>query len=109
MIRNRSLFALGLTLIEICFGKPFSALQRPEDEDLLDEATNEKCAFRLLAFVDDEMDGVYGDVVRRCLFQPFDVRDVNLNLKYVQQKVYTDIVFPLAENLKISKDISGTE
>lgn len=107
-IRNESLFALGLTLIELCFGKPFSALRRPEDGDLLDEATNKNCAFRLLAFVYDEMDGVYGDVVRRCLFQAFDVRVLNFNIEEVQNRVLEDIVVPLVENLKISKGDSGT-
>ena len=107
MIRNENLFALGLTLIEICFGKPFSALHRPEDKDSIDDVANAKCAFRLLAFVYDEMDGVYGDVVRRCLFQPFDVRHMDLNLEEVQQKVYAGIVAPLIENLEISRGHSG--
>ena len=107
MIRNENLFALGLTLIEICFGKPFSALHRPEDKDSIDHVANAKCAFRLLAFVYDEMDGVYGDVVRRCLFQPFDVRHMDLNLEEVQQKVYAGIVAPLIENLEISRGHSG--
>ncbi|KAL8789556.1 MAG: hypothetical protein Q9195_006783 [Heterodermia aff. obscurata] len=103
MIRNENLFALGLTLTELCFGKPFSALHIPKDKDSIDDVANAKCAFRLLDFVYDEMDDVYGDVVRRCLFQPPDVRDTNLNTEEVQQKVYADIVVPLIENLKNSK------
>ena len=101
MIRNRNLFTLGLILIELCFGKPFSALHSPEDKK--SDNTDAACAFRLLAFVDDEMDGVYGDVVRRCLFRPFDVRSMSLDIEDVQQRVYSEIVVPLIENLMISQ------
>ena len=98
-VRDGNLFALGLALIELCFGRPMHYLRRPEDDGPDEAAANAKCAYRLLDFVYDEMDDVYGDVVRRCLFQPFDVRILNLDVEEVQQQVYTDIVSPLAENL----------
>lgn len=41
----------------------------------------------------------YGDVVRRCLFQLFDVRELRLDLEEVQQKVLDDIVTPLVDDL----------
>ena len=41
----------------------------------------------------------YGDVVRRCLYQPFDVRELSLDIEEVQQKVLDDIVNPLVVSL----------
>lgn len=94
VIRNRMLFALGRTLVELCFGRTLTSLRTGEDQD-----TNET-AMRLLGSVYDEMGGQYGDVVRRCLLQPFDVRELRLDNEEVQQKVFNDIVTPLAQNLK---------
>ena len=78
------LFALGLILIELCFGKTLQLMKVPEDEDGSEDATNPKTAFRLLSLVYDEMGNVYGDVVRRCLLQPFDVRNMSLAHEEVQ-------------------------
>jgi len=94
LIRNRMLFALGLTLVELCFGRTLTSLQAREDKD-----TNET-AIRLLSSVYDEMGGQYGDVVRRCLLQPFDVRELRLDNEEVQHKIFNDIVTPLAQNLR---------
>lgn len=94
MIRNTSLFALGLTLVELCFGKTLADMRTGEDND-----TNET-AIRLLNMVYDEMGGQYGDVVRRCLFPPFDVRELRLDNEEVQQKVFNDILTPLTQILK---------
>lgn len=94
MIRNRMLFALGLTLVELCFGKTLASLRTGEDEN-----TNET-AIRLLDSVYDEMGGQYGDVVRRCLLQPFDVRELCLDNEEVEHKIFNDIVTPLAQNLR---------
>jgi len=46
------------------------------------------------------MGGQYGDVVRRCLLQPFDVRELRLDNEEVQHKIFNDIVTPLAQNLR---------
>ena len=41
----------------------------------------------------------YGDAVRRCLYQPFDVRDMRLDNDEFLQKVLDDIVTPLNDDL----------
>ena len=105
-IRSEVLFALGLTLIELCFGKTLQFMRLSEDEDASEEVANSKTAFRLLSLVYDEMGNVYGDVVRRCLLQPFDVRDMSLAHEEVQLKVYEGIVVPLVEELENFKGIS---
>ena len=102
-VRSNVLFALGLTLVELCFGKTLSKMQQPEDEIQAkdDVAQRINCAFRLLesGWIWKEMGDTYEDVVRRCLRQPFDVRDLDLDKEEVQQQVYDTVVVPLNENL----------
>ena len=107
-LRIEVLFALGLILTELCFGKTLQLMKVLEDdtgsED--EDAVKAKTAFRLLSQVYDEMGNVYGDVVRRCLLQPFDVRDMSLAHEEVQWKVYDGIVVPLIEELANFRGIS---
>ena len=98
-IRSDVLFALGLTLIELCFGATMENLQTAEDDDPNTFIVKLNPAHRLLNLVYREMGDVYGDVVRRCLLQPFDVRELNLDNEDVQQQVYDGIVAPLTDAL----------
>lgn len=102
-VRSAVLFALGLTLVELCFGKTLRNLRKPEDEarDQSETAQNTHCAFRLLdgGWIMKEMGDTYEDVVRRCLRQLFDVRDLDLDREEVQQQVYQTVVVPLIESL----------
>ena len=98
-IRSEVLFALGLTLIELCFGATMENLKVAEDEDPNKFIIKLNTAHRLLSLVYREMGDVYGDVVRRCLLQPFDVRELSLDNEEVQQQVYDGIVAPLTDAL----------
>ena len=98
-IRSEVLFALGLTLIELCFGATMENLRAAEDEDPSKIIVKLNTAHRLLSLVYGEMGDVYGDVVRRCLLQPFDVRELSLDNEEVQQQVYDGIVAPLTDTL----------
>lgn len=99
MIRSDVLLALGLTLVELCFGRTLAEMQKPEDVDVDETATRIKTAIRLHRRVYNEMGIPYGDVVRRCIFQLFDVRELSLHIEEVQQKVFDDVVTPLADEL----------
>ncbi len=99
MIRSDVLLALGLTLVELCFGRTLANMRKPEDLDVNETATQLRTATRLHLRVYDEMDIPYGDVVRRCLFQLFDVRELSLDIEEVQQKVLDDVVTPLVDDL----------
>lgn len=99
MIRNEILLALGLTLVELCFGRTLIDMRRPEDINVDETATRLATATRLHSSVYDEMGIPYGDVVRRCLFQLFDVRELSLDIEEVQQKVFDDVVTPLVDDL----------
>ena len=99
MIRSEVLFALGLTLIELCFGKTLAEMHAPEDGDPNEATTEMKTGYRLHNSVYSEMGTSYGDVVRRCLYQLFDVRDMSLDNEELQQKVFDEIVAPLSDDL----------
>ena len=99
LIRSNVLLALGLTLIELCFGRTLEEMRSSEDEDSTQAAVRFKTGIRLHRRVEIEMGVPYGEVVRRCLFQPFDVRDLRLDVEEVQQKILDDIVTPLVEGL----------
>ena len=99
MVRSSVLLALGLTLIELCFGRTLDEMRRPEDDDSNNAAVRFKTGIRLHRRVENEMGVPYGEVVRRCLFQPFDFREVRLDVEEVQQKILDDIVTPLVNDL----------
>ena len=97
--RSETLFALGLTLVELCFGSRLADLHIAEDGDPSGMTTHISTAFRLCNAVYYEMGTLYGDAVRRCLYQPFDVRDMSPDNEEFQQKVLDDIVTPLNDDL----------
>ena len=97
---SESLFALGLTLIELCFGKTLAEMQVPEDRDSQGTDRLVNTAMRLMNTTYDEMGGQYGDVVRRCLRQPFDLRDLSLGNEEMQHEVVDGIVTPLIQSLR---------
>ena len=107
--RCQVLLALGMTLVELCFGRTLSEMEKPEDRrSSIESETKDSTARRLLNAVYNEMGTSYGDVVRRCLLQPFDVREMTLDNEELQQKVFDDIVTPLAEDLKHFMGKSGS-
>ncbi|KAL9630632.1 MAG: hypothetical protein Q9204_004618 [Flavoplaca sp. TL-2023a] len=99
MIRNDTLLALGLVLIELCFSRTLTEMRKPEDNNSKETSTELRTAIRLYPRVYTEIGPLYGDVVRRCLFQTFDVRELNLDIEEVQQKVLDDVVAPLVKDL----------
>ena len=99
VIRSEVLFALGLTLIELCFGKTLREMHAPEDGDLNEATTERNTAYRLCNSVYSEMGTSWGDAVRRCLHLIFDERDMSLDNEGLQQKVIDDIITPLNDDL----------
>ena len=99
VVRIEVLYALGLTLIELCFGKSLAEMRLPVDGDPNGTMTDLATAYRLSDSVYYEMGVSYGDAVRRCLRQPFDVRDMSLDNEELQEKVFDEIVTPLDNDL----------
>ena len=100
LIRCEVLFALGLTLIELSFGETLVGKQIPDDVDNSEIVTSYRTANRLLDYVYNESGSRYGDVVRRCIQCPFDVRHPNLDNEEFQQAVFEYIVTPLVQDLE---------
>ena len=98
-IRSEVLFALGLTLIELCFGKRLTDLRESGDEDPNEVVSTMRMAERLGKDVYYAMGTSYGDAVRRCLYQPFDVRQMDFDNEELQQKVFDGVVIPLRDDL----------
>ena len=96
-VRSEILFALGLTLVELCFGKTLQSMSAAEDEDPNELVAKANTAFRLLDSLYKEMSDSYEAVVRKCLRQPFNVHDLNLDNDDVQQEVYDTIITPLVD------------
>jgi hypothetical protein len=104
IIRNQSLYALGVTLIELWYGKPVSDLYKDEDgprntgRPQIDLMAEFNTAYRLVEDLYNEAGGKYGDVVRRCIRCDFDCRANNLEDNHFQKEVYQGVVAQLKEN-----------
>ncbi|KAF2786300.1 hypothetical protein K505DRAFT_380358 [Melanomma pulvis-pyrius CBS 109.77] len=103
IIRNQTLYALGVSLIELWYGKPLHELQRPEDGDMtgdvrVDLMTEWNTADRLVDELYSEAGGKYSDAVRRCIRCDFDRRASSLEDAAFQKAVYQGVVSQLKEN-----------
>ena len=97
-IPSEILFVLGITLVELCFGQNIYDMRVAEDIDKTEMLTNFNTASRLVDYVYNESGSRYGDVVRRCLKCPPDVRDASLDNEEFQEAVFESIVTPLRQD-----------
>ena len=104
IIRNQTLYALGVSLIELWYGKPLHELHLPEDGPLdtgdarVDLMTEWNIADRLVDELYSEAGGKYSDAVRRCIRCDFDRRASSLEDSAFQRAVYQGVVSQLKEN-----------
>ena len=100
--RNKTLFALGIFLIELCLGEAFESLRSLEDPlDTNGHAnilTDLSAADRLTKNIYEEVGDRYGDVVRRCIHCDFNQRSVNLEDDDFRQAVCEGVIMPLQAN-----------
>ena len=99
-IPSEILFVLGITLTELCFGQNIYDMRIEEDMDKTEMLTNFNTASRLIDYVYNESGSRYGDVVRRCLKCPPDVRDASLDNEEFQEAVFESIVTPLRQDFE---------
>ena len=104
IIRNQPLYALGVALIELWYGKTLTELHKDEDGaqttgiPQIDLITEWNTADRLVDELYDEAGGKYGDAVRRCIRCDFDRRASSLDDVNFQKDVYQGVVAQLKEN-----------
>ena len=99
-IRNESLFALGILLIELCLQRPFEDLLLPADlnPDGTKHATTEYCAaLRLLDVITGEASLEYVEVTRRCIECHFNQGTASLDNDVFREAVYDNVVTVLEE------------
>ena len=101
--RSEALLNLGLALVELCFGRTLEKMQIPEDVDQNENEnlTRLNTAIRKLDEVSYESGGHYGDVVKRCLYCPSDVRDASLVDEKFEQYVFKGVVVPLIKDVEV--------
>lgn len=104
LARNESLFALGILLIELCFGRPLETMRDDRDplgaNSVPDIMTDWSTAKRMMEAVDNEAGMRYGDVVRRCIYCEFDKRSTTLEDDGFRQAVYDGVVAPLEDDIR---------
>lgn len=101
-VRNKSIFGLGVLLIELWFGQPLEDLRKPEDFGLhgqVNRITDFATARRLSEDIYREAGDWYGDAVRRCIYCEFDQRHNSLDSQALMEAVHRGVVAPLEENL----------
>ena len=103
VIRNRTLYVLGIVLIELCYGRLIRDLQKAEDLQCDGTPGVEWCtADRLLKTKDLEnhVGKRYADAVRRCIYCDFGVDDADLGKEDFQRVVYEGVLEKLEESLQ---------
>jgi hypothetical protein len=102
LIRNQTLFTLGVLLIEIWYGKPIGKLHTTDDLDCANTPGPDWCAADRLVRHELEYEAgkTYKEAVRRCLQCDFNSPDGNLNDQELQKAVFEGVVLPLETTFK---------
>jgi hypothetical protein len=108
-IQNPTIFSLGILLIEICLGHALSDLRTIEDCNTEAEikepnlATDYATAIRLLDSekILVESGESYADAVRRCISCNFGPTKTDLEDNDFRQAVYSGVVAPLEEQVRV--------
>ena len=103
LVRNETLFALGILLIELCMEKCFAELMVSEDlnpDGTKHPASDFLAATRLLDQVYDRAGKRYGDAARRCILCEFDLRKTSLDDAQFRRAVYDGVVAVLEEDVR---------
>jgi len=99
-IKNESLFALGILLIELCLHRPLEGLLLPADlnPDGSKHTTTEYCAaLRLLDSMTGEASMEYVGVARQCIECHFNQGAASLENNVFREAVYDNVVAVLEE------------
>lgn len=101
MIQIRPLFALGVTLIELWYGKSLSDLHEDDDgpqntsNPQVDFITKFNTAYRLADELADDAGAKYSDAVRRCIRCDFSLPAKSLEDVQLQKAVFDGVVSQL--------------
>ena len=120
-IRNQSIFALGILLIELWYSRTIESLRIAEDLDKngeVNQITDFAAARRLIDEIYSDAGDQYGSshylhqtllnarssryghAVRRCIYCEFDQRHNDLSHSSMREAVYRGVLSPLEANLR---------
>ena len=102
IIRNDTLFALGILLIELCMGTPIDDLHVPEDlnpDGSTHGLSDYYTAIRLLdsGEISDNYGMKWSDIVRRCILCNFGQSSTSFEDAKFRKAVYDDVIAELEE------------
>lgn len=103
LIKNRTLFSLGIILTELCMGKPMDDLHEPDElnaDGSKGELSDFQTADRLLRIevISDKFGKRYSDVVRRCIHCELDEAKKSLEDLGFRKAVYNKVLVELEED-----------
>ena len=103
-VRNQSMFALGIVLIELWFGKTLENLRETKDlgpRGEVNAITEFATARRLSEAIYSDAGEWYGDAVRRCIYCDFNQRYNSLDTETLKEAVHRGVVLPLESHLSL--------
>jgi hypothetical protein len=100
LVANETVFALGVILLELSFGRPLSSFKIATDVDAQGNDTpytEHLIASRLLEMLILLEGDKYADAAKRCLMGSFNSAGSNLEDPAFQEQFYAGVVAPLQE------------
>lgn len=101
-IKNKTIFALNVALLEIHFGCPLQDFETNEDGN--DQMTEYKIAKRLTREIQEDEWARFAGVVTHCMYPRPEGTDYSLANNKFRKRFMENVVIPLKEDLK---DIGG--
>jgi hypothetical protein len=101
LVKNETVFALGIALLELAHGAPLMSFKEPEDlddEGKEDSTTEVSIANRLSRELYKNESPNYAGAVSRCITCTFDTFNFDLNDQEFREAFYQAVVVPLQED-----------
>lgn len=110
IIRNGVVFALGVALLEISYGKALSSFEKPDDIDEggRQDLTALNIAYRLVEGLPGQELPYYANATRRCIYCDFDSPVCNLDNVDFRERFYQGVIVPLQKDYDYVMDGGGT-
>lgn len=110
IIRNSVVFALGVALLEISYGKVLSSFETPNDIDEggRQDLTNLSIAYRLVEGLPGQELPQYANATRRCIYCDFDSLVCSLKNVDFRERFYQGVIVPLQKDYDYVMDGGGT-
>jgi hypothetical protein len=93
LVKNRTLFALGVALMELTYGAPLSELHSAED--LNDAYTQYRAATRLAKKIQEDELPRFASVVGKCIYPTPEGCDFSFANEAFRRRFFQDVVMPL--------------